>query len=87
MNKLKTMEEAEKQKDFFKPNIRSKKMDYRKYMFISGYSDCCIAPVYNESGICSKCGEHCELINDEQELDYFSDDETTENNNLILTNG
>lgn len=60
-------------------------MDYRKYMFISGYSDCCYAPVYNNSDICSECGEHCELINDEQELDYFSDDEITENNNLILS--
>ena len=28
-----------------------------------GQSNCCDAPVYGvESDICSKCGEHCEVI-------------------------
>lgn len=28
----------------------------------SGYSNCCNAPVYGESDICSSCKEHCEVI-------------------------
>jgi len=29
---------------------------------LAGYSNCCDAPVYGEGDICSKCGEHCEVL-------------------------
>ena len=28
---------------------------------LSGYSNCCNAPVYGEGDVCSKCKEHCEV--------------------------
>jgi len=34
---------------------------FRDDLFLAGRSNCCDAPVYGESDICSKCGEHCEV--------------------------
>ena len=31
-----------------------------------GYSNCCFAPVYGESDICSKCGEHCMVLSESE---------------------
>ena len=30
-------------------------------------SDCCGAPIYSDSDICSDCGEHCEAIDPDTE--------------------
>jgi hypothetical protein len=35
-------------------------------------SNCCSAPVYEDTDICSECGEHCERIV-EDELSYCCD--------------
>lgn len=32
-------------------------------------SNCCGAPVYEETDICTECGEHCEVI--EEDEDYM----------------
>jgi hypothetical protein len=32
-----------------------------------GSSSCCGATMYEEQGICSDCGEHCESVEDEDE--------------------
>lgn len=34
--------------------------EIKDWTFKSGISDCCNSDIYNESGICSECGEHCE---------------------------
>lgn len=31
------------------------------YIYTHGHSNCCDAPVYDDSDICSACGEHCEV--------------------------
>ena len=30
-----------------------------------GFSDCCYAPVYGEADVCSRCGEHCSVLTEE----------------------
>ena len=32
------------------------------YIYASNTSDCCGAPVYDDSDICSDCKEHCTVI-------------------------
>lgn len=32
-----------------------------------GYSNCCDAPIYGETDICPKCGEHCEITSGSEE--------------------
>lgn len=29
-------------------------------------SDCCYAPVYTDYEMCSRCGEHCGMVPDEE---------------------
>lgn len=37
---------------------------FRDDLHFAGYSNCCDAPVYGMSDICSQCGEHCDMHND-----------------------
>jgi len=37
---------------------------FRDDLRFAGYSNCCDAPIYGMSDICSKCGEHCDMHND-----------------------
>jgi hypothetical protein len=37
---------------------------------ISGYSNCCNAPVYGETDICTECGEHCMVEHEEHEHNH-----------------
>lgn len=41
---------------------------FRDDLHFAGYSNCCDAPVYGESDICSQCGEHCDVHNDQNRL-------------------
>ena len=34
-------------------------IDDMDYDFEDGLSDCCGAPIYPDTDICSECGEHC----------------------------
>ena len=34
----------------------------------AGYSNCCDAPIYGQGDICSQCGEHCDIHNDQKRL-------------------
>lgn len=52
------------------------------WMYPEGKSDCCEADVYN--GICHACGEHCGLIEDEDESPYGP---TNANTNTEVHNG
>jgi len=36
------------------------------FILYEGESNCCTAPVYENTDICSKCKEHCEVINQEE---------------------
>lgn len=45
-------------------------------VYISGLSNCCEAPVYGDSDICSECGEHCEIIPEEEEGEENATDGT-----------
>ena len=36
------------------------------FILYEGESNCCTAPVYENTDICSKCKEHCEVIKDEE---------------------
>jgi len=35
-----------------------------------GESNCCGAKVYADIGICSDCGEHCDVVRSEEEEEY-----------------
>lgn len=37
--------------------------------YVSGESNCCGAPVYSDSDICTECGEHCEVENEGDIID------------------
>jgi hypothetical protein len=43
-----------------------------------GSSSCCGATMYEEQGICSDCGEHCESVEDEDEPSPEKTDEELE---------
>ena len=36
-------------------------------IYMSGTSNCCGAPVYGDTDICSECHEHCEIEEEETE--------------------
>ena len=36
-------------------------------LYSSGTSNCCGAPVYSDTDICTECGEHCETEKEEEQ--------------------
>ena len=36
-------------------------------LYPSGTSNCCGAPVYSDTDICTECGEHCETEKEEEQ--------------------
>ena len=43
-------------------------------LYVSGQSNCCGAPVYGDTDICTCCGEHCEVEGDGDLIDCPSCD-------------
>ena len=39
-------------------------------LYVSGMSNCCGAPVYGDTDICTECGEHCEIEEEEEENEH-----------------
>jgi|JI9StandDraft_1071089.scaffolds.fasta_scaffold228799_2 hypothetical protein len=38
-----------------------------RYIIDGAQSNCCNAPVYEQTDICTECGEHCDLVDNNQQ--------------------